>query len=192
MRVGPDQIGTRGWLLVATTGVVGIALAAHGYGHGTVVLAGGAGLPAADSAPRPGASAPAAASTTTAPGSSTTVGPSGPSSKASPTTAAPKLGPLLSSTQYAQYAYQVYPGPESSRTRLATAGFNISVTRHGGTISLSISASNSGQGAQTATYPSSDKVYFIEATLGDDSGSSDYSFGDDGVVVTNAQGYLVQ
>jgi hypothetical protein len=35
-------------------------------------------------------------------------------------------------------------------------------------------------------------VYFIEASLGDDSGNSEYNYGDDGVLVTNADGRIVQ
>jgi hypothetical protein len=190
MRLGPDQVGPRGWLLIAATGLVGVGLAVHGYGRGAVLGSGTAGIgaPVATSGgssptvPTPSSTAPSSSSSTTVPakGSSPTSGPP-----------AQKLGPLLSSTQYAQYAYQVYPGPESSRTRQATAGFDIQVTSQAGTIHLSVSVPGNGQ-AQTASYPAGDRVYFIEATLGDDSGNSDYSFGDDGVVVTNAQGYLVQ
>jgi hypothetical protein len=61
-----------------------------------------------------------------------------------------------------------------------------------GAIEVSVSASGGSQGAQTTTYPASDRVYFIEASFGDESGGLDYNFGDDGVVVTNAQGHVVQ
>jgi len=103
-----------------------------------------------------------------------------------------KVGPLLSSTQYASAAYQVYPGQEDSQTRLATAGFDIHVTPSGGTITLSVSAIGSTQGPQTSSYPATDHVYFIEASFGDDSGNSEYNYGDDGVVVTDASGRIVQ
>jgi hypothetical protein len=33
-------------------------------------------------------------------------------------------------------------------------------------------------------------VYVVEVSLGDDSGGTDYNLGDDGLVVTNAQGRL--
>ena len=35
-------------------------------------------------------------------------------------------------------------------------------------------------------------VYVVEASLGDDSGNSDYSLGDDGLVVTDARGRILQ
>jgi hypothetical protein len=35
-------------------------------------------------------------------------------------------------------------------------------------------------------------VYVVEASLGDEAGNSDYNLGDDGVVVTDAQGRIVQ
>jgi hypothetical protein len=35
-------------------------------------------------------------------------------------------------------------------------------------------------------------VYVIEASMGDDSGNSDYSLGDDGLAVTDSQGRIVQ
>jgi hypothetical protein len=35
-------------------------------------------------------------------------------------------------------------------------------------------------------------VYVVESSPGDDSGSSDYNLGDDGLVVTDAQGRIVQ
>jgi hypothetical protein len=33
---------------------------------------------------------------------------------------------------------------------------------------------------------------FVVASLGDDSGNSDYSLGDDGLVVTDAQGRIIR
>lgn len=191
MRLGPDQVGIRGLLLLAAAGLVGVGLAVHGYGHGAVIAAGpggvGAPAPVAGSHARSTATAHARARATSR---STTQSSKGTSS--SSTAPRQKLGPLLSSTQYAPYAFQIYPGPESSQARLATAGFTIQVTPRTGTIRLSVSASGSGQGAQTSTFPAGDRVYFVEAAFGDDSGGADYSFGDDGVVVTNAHGYLVQ
>ena len=180
MRVGPDRVGLRGLSLLAVTALIGIGLAVYGYGRGVVIVSGAGTL-------SPGArlSARAAAPTKTTSASSNT---------SSTTSTAPtqKLGPLLSSTQYAPYAFRVYPGPESSQARLATAGFTLAVTPSAGTIKLSVSAAGSGQGTQTSTYPAGDKVYFIEASLGDDSGNVEYNFGDDGVVVTDARGYMVQ
>jgi hypothetical protein len=196
MRLGPDQVGLRGLLLLAAAGLVGVGLAVHGYGHGAVIAAGpggGLGSPASVAGSHTRASA---TSRSTSSSSSNASSPSktSPSSNASSPSTAPsqKLGPLLSSTQYAPYALRIYPGPESSQARQATAGFTIQVTPHARTIGLKVAASGSGQAAQTSTFPAGDRVYFIEASLGDESGSVDYNFGDDGVVVTNAHGYIVQ
>jgi hypothetical protein len=52
--------------------------------------------------------------------------------------------------------------------------------------------SGGSQPPVTKSYPASDHIYFVEANLGDDSGNSDYNLGDDGVVVTDASGHLVQ
>jgi hypothetical protein len=166
-------------LLLAATGLVGIGLAIHGYGHGGVVVAGAGGVRALASGGRPRPSASSQSTSPSPKGSS--------SSSASPSQ---KLGPPLSSTPYAPYAVRVYPGPETSQARQATTGFTIRVTPRGGTITVSVSAP--GQGAQSSTYPAGDRVYFIEASLGDEAGGTDYNFGDDGVVVTNAQGRVVQ
>lgn len=179
MRIGPDRVGFRGLLLLAAAALVGIGLAVHGYGRGVVV--GSAGIQALRST-----DSPSPASThhqTSPPPTAASPSPSGPSQK---------LGPLLSSTQFAGYAYRIYTGPQTSRTRQATAGFTVQVNPHAGVIVVSIAPAGSNQSAQTATYPSSDRVYFIETTFGDDATDVDYNGGDDGLVVTNAQGYVVQ
>jgi hypothetical protein len=183
MRLGPDQVGLRGLLLLVVTGLVGIGLAVYGYGRGVVVVAGQGGVQPLASTSR---SHTPTSTTSTPTSTSTTAGPT-PS-----TTPSQKVGPLLSSTQYAPYAFRVYPGPVSSQAQVATAGFTIHVTPSAGKITLSVSASGSGQGAQTSTFPAGDRVYFIEASLGDDSGNTEYNFGDDGVVVTDAHGHVVQ
>jgi hypothetical protein len=49
------------------------------------------------------------------------------------------------------------------------------------------------QGPATShLYSGGVRVYVVEASLGDDSGNLDYSLGDDGVVVTDTQGRIVQ
>lgn len=92
---------------------------------------------------------------------------------------------------YAAYAYRVYPGPVSAQAKLATAGFSVDVRPSGGHEVLSVGAASFGQPPQTKVLPPGDQVYFVEAAFGDDSGNSDYSAGDDGVVVTNSTGHLV-
>ena len=41
-------------------------------------------------------------------------------------------------------------------------------------------------------YPNGARVYVIESSLGDDSTNIDYNLGDDGLVVTDAQGRIRQ
>jgi hypothetical protein len=196
MRLGPEQVGLRGLLLLATAGLAGVGLAVHGYGHGAVIAAGPGALGSAAPAARSHARASTTSQSTTSPPSNASrpakTSHASNASSSSSTAPSHKLGPLLSSTPYAPYAVRIYPGPESSQARQATAGFTIQVTPHASQIKLSVAVSGSGQAAQTSTFPTADRVYFVEATLGDESGSADYNFGDDGVVVTNARGYIVQ
>jgi len=57
---------------------------------------------------------------------------------------------------------------------------------------ISVSAGVNGQPAGAARfYPLGARVYVVEATVGDDSGNSDYNLGDDGLVVTDAHGRIV-
>jgi hypothetical protein len=183
MRVGSERVGPVGGMLLGAAGLVGLLLAIHGYGHGG--LAAGTLAAPAKSAQTRSSSARASA------GSGSTTTTQAASSTSSPP--AQKVGPLLSSTQYAPYAYQLYPGQETSQAKLATAGFGVKITPDpGGSFTLSVSAAGSGQGPQTHTYAAGDRVYFIEASFGDDSANSEYNFGDDGVVVTDASGHIVQ
>jgi hypothetical protein len=99
-------------------------------------------------------------------------------------------GPLLTSQPFAQYAFVIWPGTPSGAAKAALTGLSVSV-RHQAT-GLSVTASVNGQqpGAPHF-YPSGARVYVVEAAMGDDSGSSDYNLGDDGIVVTDAQGRIV-
>ncbi len=101
-------------------------------------------------------------------------------------------GPLLSSSPYASYAYEIYPSKENAPTRLALSGFGYSIRQRGSDIVLNLVVSGSGQSAIQKSYPTSDKLYFIDTTLGDDSGGSDYSYGDDGLIATDSSGRIVQ
>jgi hypothetical protein len=66
----------------------------------------------------------------------------------------------------------------------------IKVTKHGS--GIDVVAGVTGQKLPAPKfYPTGTKVYVIEASLGDDSGS-DYNLGDDGLVVTDSQGRIVQ
>ena len=69
-------------------------------------------------------------------------------------------------------------------------GLSISVHRTGS--GISVKAGASGQPGADHAYAGGARVYVVEASMGDEAGNSDYNLGDDGVVVTDAQGRIVQ
>jgi hypothetical protein len=98
---------------------------------------------------------------------------------------------MLSSQPYASYAFQVWPGPVSAAAKAARTGLMISVRRQGS--GIVVTAGVAGQPAPPPRfYPAGTKVYVIEATMGDDSGNSDFNLGDDGLAVTDAQGRILR
>jgi hypothetical protein len=180
-------VGIRGALVLAAAGIVGIVLAVNGWSARHVGLAAATGgLPASSAPSSPAASAaPSAAPGTTGPSPA----PSASASHgASPSASA---GPLLSSEPFASYAFLVWPGTPGAAAQQAETGLKISVGRLKD--GISVTAGVNGQPAPAAhTYVNGAKVYVVESSLGDDSGDSDYNLGDDGLVVTNAQGRVVQ
>jgi hypothetical protein len=57
---------------------------------------------------------------------------------------------------------------------------------------LSVTAGVVGQPRPAAHfYPGGARVYVIEASMGDDSGNSDYNLGDDGLAVTDSRGRII-
>jgi hypothetical protein len=180
LRVGSEVVGPWGLALLALGAALAGSLAVLGAGNG--------GLPAASSAlPSQAGRAP---STTVAHHARRSPAPA--KTHASQGSVTQKLGPPLSSTPYAPYAFRVYPGPRSAATRQALAGFQVRVTPEGTRFKLTVLLVGSGQRAVSKTYPVGDRVYFIEASLGDDAGSSELNLGDDGILVTNPQGRIVQ
>ncbi len=182
MKTRIGGVGQRGIALLALTGVVGLLLAAHGWaGHNASAVSGlVTGAPAARQSAR------ASLSPTPAPSSSApTAGP--PVHSGVP---ASSPGPLLKSQPYAQYAFGIWPGTPTGAAKAALTGLSVSVHRQGA--GLSVSAAVNGQQPGAAHfYPGGARVYVVEATMGDDSGSSDYNLGDDGIVVTDSQGRIV-
>ncbi len=184
MRLGNEKIGGKGLAVLMVAAVASIGLAFHGYGNGvtgSTVALGTSGSTGSSTTATTQASPPKSASGSKP---STVSG--------STTTTTPKLGPVLSSTQYASYAYKLYPGTPSSKAKLATTGFNVKVTPSGSKVVVAVSLAGSTSSPQTSTIQKGDSVYFIEATFGDDSGNSDYSGGDDGLVITNPQGRIIE
>lgn len=176
MRLGAEPVGRWGLAVLAVTGVLGIVLALHGWS------ARDAGLPHTSLGTSGSSGAPHASSTPSA--TPTAAGPSAPS------TAAPHR-PLLSKQPYASVAYQVWPGSPGAAAKAALTGLSISVKQQGSV--LLVTANVNGQPTQPArSYAGGARVYVVEASLGDDSNNTDYNLGDDALVVTDANGGIVQ
>lgn len=176
MRFSGKPTGPLGLALLVVTALTGVVLAVHGWSgrHSGLPAGALAASPAqAPSAPAPSSSAPAA--TPSSPGASPAAGP----------------GPLLSAQSYAQYSFRVWPGTPSAAAQAALTGLTVKVARRGS--GIMVTAGVIGQPANPAQfYAHGAVVYVVEASMGDDSGNSDYSLGDDGLVVTDAQGRIVQ
>lgn len=170
MRLGLG-IGPRGTLVLALTGILGAVLAVHGWtGRHTPTALGSIGHSPPASAGRASATPRSSPSSTPAPASS--------------------RGPLLSSQSFAQYAYAIWPGKPSPAAQAAQAGLTIVVRSQRAGLSVLAGVNGQQQGAPHY-YPLGAHVYVIEASLGDDSGNTDYNLGDDGIIVTDAQGRIV-
>lgn len=172
MASGRTPVSPRGLTLLAATAVVGLVLAIHGWSaHNRSRLPG----PLAGSGP---------ASTTPAAGHDSVT------SSPPRASASPSAGPLLRSQPFAQYAFRVWPGAPGATAKSAMTGLSISVRKRGD--GLLVTAGLVGQAArQPKFYPGGTDVYVVEATMGDDSGNTDYNLGDDGVVVTSAAGRIL-
>lgn len=170
MRTSGVSVGPRGATLLVVAAVAGVLLAAHGWAtrdSGLPVGALGGVSSAGPVSPGPGS----ARST-------------------SPTGGGSAPGPLLSSESFASYSYKVWPGAPSPAAKSAMTGLSISVRKTGS--GVSVSAGASGQQTAAHAYPGGAQVYVVEASMGDEAGTSDYNLGDDGVVVTDVHGRIVQ
>jgi len=193
MKAVRSPVGPRGLALLALTAVAGVIMAINGWSHHRLAVAPGLAAGAA-SASASAAVPPGVATVRPSP----SAGPSrssGPAAAPGATSAAPapgattSTGPLLATQSFAQYSYQVWPGTPDATARAALTGLSVSVHRQG--TGISVAAGVSGQPATARLYPQGARVYVVEASMGDDSGSSDYSLGDDGLVVTNAHGRIL-
>jgi hypothetical protein len=70
-------------------------------------------------------------------------------------------------------------------------GLSIAVHPTGSGLSVRAGVVSQRQ-APAHSYAGGARVYVVEASLGDEGGNADYNLGDDGVVVTDAQGRIVQ
>jgi hypothetical protein len=193
MKSARSPAGPRGLALLALTAVAGLIMAVHGWSHHRLAVAPSLAA-GASSASAPAASPPGAATVRPSP-SARPSRPSGPAATPGATSAAPapsaaaSTGPLLATQPYAQYSYRVWPGTPDTTARAALTGLSVSVHRQGP--GISVAAGVSGQPGPARFYPQGARVYIVEASMGDDSGTSDYDMGDDGLIVTNAQGRIL-
>jgi hypothetical protein len=199
MRIGGEPVGPKGLVLLGVTAAAGLALAAHGWSGRSAGLAPGS-LAASGALARASASASAGHSPGTrspspagraAGAAPSPHGTASPGAAASPRASSAAPGPLLSSESFASYAFQIWPGTPSAAASSALTGLSISVHRTGS--GLSVVAGVAGQPRPAAHfYPGGARVYVIEASMGDDSGNSDYNLGDDGLAVTDSKGRIIQ
>lgn len=98
---------------------------------------------------------------------------------------------LFANTQYAPYSYLAYPGQPSQQAKLALSGFNLTANQLlNGSAKISITIVGTTQSQSLLLMPNY-KLYVIETTFGDDSLNFDSSYGDDGFVVVDPNGYIV-
>lgn len=99
---------------------------------------------------------------------------------------------LFSTSQYAHYAYQIYPGPISGSAMSALAGFNLTTASlSNGTTQVGLTLLGSNTSAQVMVSPGY-KLYFIETTFGDDGYHFETALGDDGYILVDQNGYIAQ
>ena len=176
-------------LTLALLLAAGAALGVHGLNAPQVpgvALSGSqnaAGASAAAGAKQSGSASSQGASTGSGQGTTTAAASSPP---------AHQKGTLLSSTQVAPFTYELYPTLAAQATQ-AEDGFTITVTPgQGGKNSLDIKGAAGGGSLVHRSILATDKVYWIETSYGDDAPGQDANFGDDGYVLTDAQGYVTQ
>jgi hypothetical protein len=115
-----------------------------------------------------------------------------PTPSETPATPAPSTShTLFASWQYRQYAFQVYPGPISSDAEEALAGFDFSVQDQGNQVLLVFKALSSRYSDATVPIDPKDTAYFIETSMRDDPNKQENNLRDDGVIVVDPQGYIV-
>jgi hypothetical protein len=165
-------VGPRGLTVLSIAGIAGLFFGVLGWtqrGTGLVT---------------PQVTAPSASATTASPPATSSPSATGPASAAA--------GPQLSSMPYASYAYQVWPGPVSATAKLALSGWNLTITREPGGITVKATLDGQPMPSVSHFYPGGAKVYALDSNLGDDgSGDTDYDDTDDGLAVTNAQGQVL-
>ena len=96
----------------------------------------------------------------------------------------------LSNSQYYSISYKIFPGPLSSATLRALTGIEMSNTTVSNGTEIRISMNNNL--ISNVSVPKNDSLYFIEASYGDDFSNYEGSLGDDGIILVNNSGYIIQ
>lgn len=99
--------------------------------------------------------------------------------------------PLFSSEPYYSSSYLIAPGNLSQQSRTALDGYNMVVDRlANGYENITLSVGGTKASGVLALSPGS-KLYIVETSFGDDGPGYDGSLADDGFVVVNQNGYVV-
>jgi hypothetical protein len=159
----------------------------------------GAGLPSGASVFSGNAASPTAAATVEATqGPAVTdapvATPAAPEASPSPV---PAAGPtvttvLFDSWRFHDKSFQVYPGPIAPETKQALAGFDLTLQDQGSQVVLNLKALSSRYHDASISLDKANTAYFVETSMHDDPNDQENNLNDDGVIVVNAQGYIVQ
>lgn len=100
--------------------------------------------------------------------------------------------PLLQNSPYASAAYEIYPH-YGQGAHTAVDGFTFTFHAAGAT-SETVTVGAAGQSGTLAhqSFALTDKLYFIETSLGDDQPAVDLNGGDDGLILTDAVGHILR
>jgi hypothetical protein len=99
----------------------------------------------------------------------------------------------FSDEPYYTFAYEIDPNNLSSTTRQAMTGFSVTSQKNAdGTITVSLTSTNTEYHNQSYNLKPEDKLYFIEKNLKDDVGGQEKFLVDDTAVVVDQNGNVVQ
>lgn len=98
----------------------------------------------------------------------------------------------FSDTAYFQYAHLISGDTIDDQTKQALAGFElIKSNLSDGSLNITLNAINPEYQNQNYIVKPGEKLYFVETSFGDDSTNGEYNLGDDGAVLVNSDGYIV-
>ena len=100
-------------------------------------------------------------------------------------------GTLFADSQYANYAYLISGDTLSSDAQTALTGFDLKKTDNAdGSTTYDLVATNPEYQTQEYTIQPGQSLYFLEGSLGDDSGG-EHMLGDDAAIIVDSNGYIV-